>query len=105
MQNTTNIKDFGMNSNVKTVFNAGSACPPYISQEIWYLLNRSKTITVIHMNNLFGSDDLAYIGYKMYRDIYITDGMMQFMKIILREKNTIESPSRAAIIKWVEVST
>lgn len=105
MSNTANIKDFGMNSNVKTVFNAGSACPPYISQEIWYLLNRSKTITVIHMNNLFGSDDLAYIGYKMYRDIYITDGVMQFMKIILREKNTIESPSHAAIIKWVKMST
>ena len=94
-----------MNSNVKTVFNAGSACPPYISPEIWYKLNRSKTITVIHMNNLFGSDDIAYIGYKLYRDIYLTDGVKQFMKIILREKNTIESPSRAAIIKWVEVST
>ena len=94
-----------MNRTVKTVFNAGSACPPYISQEIWNRLNRSKTITVIHMNNLFGSDDLAYIGYKLYRDIYLTDGVKQFMKIILREKNTIESPSRAAIIKWVEVFT
>jgi hypothetical protein len=64
------------------------------------------------MNNLW--EDTTFISqilnlnpdnmkYKLYRDIYLTDGVKQFMKIILREKNTIESPSSVMITKWVEV--
>jgi hypothetical protein len=96
-----------MNSNVKIVFKPGSTCPQYVSSEVWKQLNLTKYITITHMNNLW-EDTTSNLNpdnmkYKLYRDIYLTDGLKQFMKIILREQNTIESPSSVMITKWVEV--
>jgi hypothetical protein len=101
-----------MNSDVKIVFKPGSTCPQYISSEVWEQLDLTKYITITYMNNLW--EDTTFISqilnlnpdnmkYKLYRDIYLTDGVKQFMKIILREKNTIESPSSVTITKWIEV--
>jgi len=96
-----------MISDVKIVFKPGSMCPPNIPDDIWEQLDRSKCITIIPMNNLWEymykniNPDITM--YKLYRDTCITDGVKQFMKFIIREKNTIESVSMSTITKWVEV--
>ena len=101
-----------MFNDVQTRFNPKSACPQNVPSEVWEQLDHNVSITIISMNNLW--EDTTFISqilnlnpdnmkYKLYRDIYLTDGVKQFMKIILREKNTIESPSIVTITKWVEV--
>ena len=101
-----------MFNDVQTRFKPNSACPQNVPSEVWEQLDHNASITLISMNNLW--EDTTFISqilnlnpdnmkYKLYRDIYLTDGVKQFMKIILREKNTIESPSIVTITKWVEV--
>ena len=96
-----------MQVQVRIVFEPRSKCPPNIPNDIWERLDPCAFINIIPKNNLW-EDTTSNLNpdsmkYKLYYDTYITDGVKQFMKIILREKNTIESPSIVTITKWIEV--
>jgi hypothetical protein len=96
--------------NVKTVFRPGSSCPEGIPTDVWKNIDPNKWVELFKMNNLQERQDLRSLvpaefdRFSIYLDIYLSDGVNDFAKLILREKNNSSERNEAlSTTMWVQL--
>jgi hypothetical protein len=85
---------------VFTAYKPGSDVLP--GEEVSGHLDPTKPTKIVRLNNLWECKvNLVHSQYKLYLNMHVTNGTNQFVQILLREKNTLESNNNEAISCWM----